>query len=171
MINPLTKLMPFIALIALGCGKKNDKKMPPQMQRQSENLDQEPGPEMYVPEYETSDEFFTKTSQIYDGGNAHGRVRIWYSKNIESLIEEEMYTVPVGTVSIKQGYFNENDQYQKIVTMIKRAPGYDPENHDWEYEVRGQDGTLQQNGKLAGCIGCHSHAPETDFLMGSRVSN
>jgi hypothetical protein len=170
MLKTIFKTVLILAVVS-ACGKTSDDKKSPDMEMSSDIVKTEEGPGAFTPDYETSDSFFTMTPGIYDGDSPHGRVRIWYSKNIETLIQQESYDVPVGTVSVKQGYFDENDQYEKIVTMIKKAPGYDSEHKDWEYEVRTPNGSVEKNGKLSGCISCHSHAPETDYLMGTKVAN
>lgn len=58
--------------------------------------------------------------------------------------------------------------------MVKRAPGYDPANHDWEYfelnvsadgteiRKRGRDEIINMFG--AQCFGCHEAAREFDFI-------
>lgn len=58
--------------------------------------------------------------------------------------------------------------------MVKRAPGYDPENHDWEYfelnvsadgteiRKRGRDEIVNMFGGQ--CFGCHEAAREFDFI-------
>ncbi|MBM4247468.1 MAG: hypothetical protein FJ148_27380 [Deltaproteobacteria bacterium] len=58
--------------------------------------------------------------------------------------------------------------------MVKRAPGYDPANNDWEYfelnvsasgteiRKRGRDDVINMFG--AQCFGCHEAAREFDFI-------
>ena len=58
--------------------------------------------------------------------------------------------------------------------MVKRAPGYDPANHDWEYfelnvsadgteiRKRGRDEIINMFGGQ--CFGCHEAAREFDFI-------
>jgi hypothetical protein len=52
-----------------------------------------------------------------------------------------------------------------IAGMIKREPGYDTNNGDWEYFYYSPSKELVQ-GKLHNCIGCHSGVSYTDFVFG-----
>lgn len=96
--------------------------------------------------------------------------------------------LPVGTVVIKEKHPNWSAAVEQPVkerrgplqddpaavekpvnefgAMIKREPGYDPENGDWEYAyvVRGPAKQLTR-GKLASCIDCHSHMKDRDYLF------
>lgn len=61
--------------------------------------------------------------------------------------------------------------------MVKRAPGYDPDNNDWEYfelnvsasgteiRKRGRDDVINMFG--AQCFGCHAAARDFDFICES----
>jgi hypothetical protein len=58
--------------------------------------------------------------------------------------------------------------------MVKRGPGYDPDNNDWEYfelrvsaegtsiNVRGRDDVINMFGGQ--CFGCHEAARDFDFI-------
>jgi len=60
--------------------------------------------------------------------------------------------------------------------MVKRAPGFFPEAHDWEFFVLGVStaGTeIRQRGRGevvnigSSCFACHGAAPQTDFVCES----
>ncbi|MGH7790228.1 MAG: hypothetical protein ACRERC_25395 [Candidatus Binatia bacterium] len=60
--------------------------------------------------------------------------------------------------------------------MVKRAPGFYPEAHDWEFFVlsasgAGTDITQRGRGEVvnigAPCFACHAAAPQTDFVCES----
>lgn len=50
--------------------------------------------------------------------------------------------------------------------MIKRAPGYDPANGDWEYFYFEQPEKIE-SGRIATCVKCHAYARTTDFVYGT----
>ena len=57
-----------------------------------------------------------------------------------------------------------------IAAMIKREPGYDPENGDWEYAYEKRWPEAERSvvrGKLGSCIECHKGARITDYLFRS----
>ncbi|MGE0175026.1 MAG: hypothetical protein AB7T49_19690 [Oligoflexales bacterium] len=112
--------------------------------------------------------FFSLMSEKIPGKSPHGKVKIWYSNNIRSLIDQGSFEAPVGTVSIKEF---ENEEGTGLAIMIKKDRGYDGKNRDWYYEMRGSNGELMQEpapGKVAMCIGCHSAASATDYLAGTK---
>jgi hypothetical protein len=70
---------------------------------------------------------------------------------------------PVGTIL----------QLVPVEAMVKRAPGFFPEAHDWEFFVLGVStaGTeIKQRGRGevvnigSSCFACHGAAPQTDFV-------
>ncbi len=76
--------------------------------------------------------------------------------------------VPVGTVVIKEKYHLTTDvPPDAVAAMIKREPGYDRDNGDWEYAFE-QRGAEPENkvvrGKLSNCIACHKGA-RSDYLF------
>ena len=50
--------------------------------------------------------------------------------------------------------------------MIKRVPGFDTENGDWEYFYFDDPGKIEK-GKIQSCIECHQEARDTDFVFGT----
>lgn len=131
------------------------------------------GPGEFLPEYQTSSSFFTRTSQPAASGSVHGKVRIWYSSNIKDVPVSGPIAVPEGTVAVKEEYDGSNHVFVKVV-MIKRPAGYDPANHDWYYEARNPDNTIATNptpGKPSLCINCHRDGSTTDFLRGFAIAN
>ncbi len=77
--------------------------------------------------------------------------------------------MPVGTIVLKEKHASVEalEPAHAFGAMIKREPGYDPENGDWEYvygTIAGEP-TLER-GKLATCIACHSaYQNENDYLF------
>lgn len=64
-----------------------------------------------------------------------------------------------------------------VTVMLKREPGYDPENKDWFWAKYNPDGSLDATpngiklagriakGKRKGCIACHRRAEGDDFMF------
>lgn len=77
--------------------------------------------------------------------------------------------MPVGTVIIKEKHSSESaaGPPDSFGAMIKREPGYDPDNGDWEYVFGGIGGKPPtERGRLANCIACHSaYAKDEDYLF------
>jgi hypothetical protein len=107
--------------------------------------------------------------------NPHFKPSIVVRTNPEALdaFLAKQSPMPVGTIVLKEKHttVSATDAANEFGAMIKREPGYDPENGDWEYVF----GTISpkvavERGKLANCIACHSaYAKERDYLFRSYV--
>jgi hypothetical protein len=49
--------------------------------------------------------------------------------------------------------------------MVKRAPGFDSAQGDWEYFYF-DDPSKIESGRMASCIECHRTAKQTDYVFG-----
>jgi hypothetical protein len=129
------------------------------------------GPGAFDASFATSPQFFTRMKERKLGRpeSPHGRIQIYYSKNLESLVDQPSFEAPEGTVAIKVQDRDGDGAVDGLRVMIKRASGYDPDNGDWYYETRDPKGGLSgasPPGKDAFCVGCHRGYPETDRLAG-----
>ena len=84
---------------------------------------------------------------------------------------EEMMTrrspkFPIGSMIVKEKLGSADSTMPEVLTaMIKREPGYDPENGDWEYLVLdGAASKIVEQGKLTRCSGCHRAYQRSDFV-------
>jgi hypothetical protein len=82
--------------------------------------------------------------------------------------------VPVGTVVIKEKYsLTTNVPPNAVAAMIKREPGYDSDNGDWEYAYEQRSAEPEAEvvrGKLSNCIACHKGA-RSDYLFRPYLSS
>jgi hypothetical protein len=131
------------------------------------------GPGEFRSNFKTSADFVTRMDVPQRGGSPHGTVRIWYSADLEGLLDREEFTAPVGAVAIKEFDGNNDNVVDGYAVMVKREAGYDPEHHDWAYEVRDPQGQVLASpapGKNPACISCHRAAERTDYLAGTKLS-
>ncbi len=129
------------------------------------------GPGGFDQNYRSSSDFFTMMDGL-NAGNFNAQVWIWYSSNIEPIIDQDSFEVPEGTTSIQEVDTDADDILDSLTIMVKMGNDYDPENNNWYYEVRDPDGTLRNippPGKIQICIECHKDFPATDFLAGSKL--
>ena len=54
---------------------------------------------------------------------------------MRELIKKDSFTVPEKTVSIKEVDMDSDGTLDAFAVMVKKAPGHDPENNDWHYEM------------------------------------
>jgi hypothetical protein len=73
---------------------------------------------------------------------------------------------PQGSVIVKEKLPAKDSSSPELLTvMIKREPGFNPENGDWEYmAVDGAGKVVQARGKLANCQTCHITRKETGYV-------
>jgi hypothetical protein len=69
---------------------------------------------------------------------------------------------PSGAIIVKEKL--KGDEASAIGGMIKRQPGYDPVNGDWEYFYAERSGKFTI-GRLDNCIACHARAKSTDYVF------
>jgi hypothetical protein len=84
----------------------------------------------------------------------------------EQMMTRREPQFPVGSVIVKEKLGKLDSTMPEVLTaMIKREPGYNPDNGDWEYLVlNGTAATIVERGKLTRCSGCHSSYQRTDFV-------
>jgi hypothetical protein len=95
----------------------------------------------------------------------------WVSVFVNPVGREQMMTkqrpkFPVGSMIVKEKLGSADSTTPELLTvMIKREPGYDPKNGDWEYLVLdGPASKIVEQGKLARCSGCHRSYDYSDFV-------
>jgi hypothetical protein len=73
---------------------------------------------------------------------------------------------PVSSMIVKEKLGSADSTKPEVLTaMIKRGPGYNPENGDWEYLVLdGAASKIVERGKLTRCSGCHRFYEHSDFI-------
>ncbi len=129
------------------------------------------GPGGFDPAYRSSPDFFTMTDDLIVGQEGLA-VRIWYSRNILSLVDLDAFSVPRGTTAIQEVDQDGEGTFDIITVMVKLDEAYDPLNNDWYYETRTPDGSLRAlppPGRIQNCIDCHRDFAATDFLGGTKL--
>jgi len=76
---------------------------------------------------------------------------------------------PQGSIIVKEKLLDKGGSKAELLTaMIKRGPGFNPTNGDWEYFVLNGEGVkVEARGKLENCQACHSTKKETDYVFRS----
>jgi hypothetical protein len=135
----------------------------------------DPGPGEFQADFAESGAFFTKMTTPMKGlsSSPHGYVQIFYSNNIQALIELPPFEVPVGTVAIKRQSSKDDGTVDALTVMIKGEPGSSPDTLDWLFESRKPNGALGTSGGASQqfCADCHARWPETSNLAGTALAN
>ena len=86
----------------------------------------------------------------------------------QALASEQPVTFPVGAVIVKEKYAGPKTLQPDLVAiglMIKRAPGFDSAQGDWDYAYYEPAlGIVQTEEQSAYCAKCHAGAAATDFV-------
>jgi hypothetical protein len=158
----------FASLLAVACSSTMPAGLPNGVTDAAGGQAPADGPGAFSADFATSAGFFTQMKGRRKGlpSSPHNLVQIWYSLNMKPLVTTSHFTAPKGSVAIKVQDRSGGGVPENIMVMIKQAAGFEPTNGDWSYEQRAADGTLQDAGKIAFCIGCHTGFPATDDLPG-----
>lgn len=83
-----------------------------------------------------------------------------------SMMEQVYARYPQGSIIVKEKLTTKASTSPELLTvMIKREPGYNPGNGDWEYMALDGDGIkVRGRGKLEKCQGCHKMYEGGDFV-------
>ena len=103
-------------------------------------------------------------TKLYEGKHPHGALLTTYvSKGAYDAIEAKAGRIPDGEFIVKENY-TPNKKLAAVTVMYKKD-GYNAEGGDWFWLKYAPDGTIQKEGKVGGCIGCHAAVQNNDWLF------
>ena len=71
-----------------------------------------------------------------------------------------------GAIIVKEGY---TSTFQPTMTVVMyKVKGYNPGNGNWFWAKYSPTGTVEKEGKVDGCIKCHSSAKEVDYSFSKK---
>jgi hypothetical protein len=97
------------------------------------------------------------------GPHSDTLINLYVNALAKRAIEHDQGRFPTGTVIVKEKLKHGNS-LNGMGGMVKRAPGFDPANGDWEYFYAGQSGGFA-SGRLSNCISCHAQAKSKDYVF------
>ena len=106
--------------------------------------------------------------KFYKGQHPHGALLTTYvTESAKATINSKSGQFADGSIIVKENYMP--DKTLGAVTVMYRVKGYDPEAGDWFWAKYKADGSIEKEGKVAGCIGCHTAAIQNDWVFTSPV--
>ncbi len=91
----------------------------------------------------------------------------WLHVYLNSAADRSRLKVPAGydenSIIVKEKQFGEGS-VTGVAGMIKRPPGYDSSNGDWEYFYADRN-TPFTSGRLPQCVLCHHRARDRDYVF------
>ena len=109
------------------------------------------------------------TEQKATGPHTRAWVHVYANDAAAGTIAQKSPPFPVGSAIVKEKLAGDFT-VAEIGGMIKRAPGYDSANGDWEFFFRSSTGDFQ-SGKLANCIECHNGAGRDHVFSAWQISS
>ncbi|MBW2689604.1 MAG: cytochrome P460 family protein [Deltaproteobacteria bacterium] len=107
--------------------------------------------------------------KFYKGKHPHGALLTSYVNDVALKgINNKVGTLADGSIIIKENYMP--DKTLGAVTVMYRVKGYDPDAGDWFWAKYKADGAIEKEGKVAGCIGCHTAAIGNDWIFTGPVN-
>ncbi len=133
---------------------------------------------------------------FYRGSPPHGQVlRTFYNNIAFDATQTQAGSFPAGSIMVKENHVSghnvgegqqstegqqsgENERAVQnfepnleAVTVMVKIEGYNPEAGDWFWAKYQPDGTIDEAGKLEGCIGCHSQVADNDYVFDADVTS
>ena len=102
--------------------------------------------------------------ELYTGQEPHGMLLTTYLNELAlDALTTKAGAMPAGAIVVKENYMP--DSTLAATTVMYKVEGYNPEGGDWFWLKYTPDGKIEKEGKVAGCIGCHSSAQGNDWLF------
>lgn len=117
-------------------------------------------------DYENWDRWPGTTDQ-YQGQEPHGALLTTYVNDVAAAaIAAGDVMMPVGAIVVKNNYMP--DGMLAAVTAMVKTADFNPDHNNWWFLKRLTDGTVEAEGRFAGCEGCHGAVAANDYLFNER---
>lgn len=120
--------------------------------------------------YISKDEPYTKwdlwpgKGKMFEGTEPHGALlTVYVTKGAHKAISKNKGKFTQGNIIVKENY--KPDKTLAAITIMYKAKGYNPEAGDWFWAKYNPDGTVDKEGKVGGCIKCHSAKADNDWVF------
>jgi hypothetical protein len=101
---------------------------------------------------------------MYPGHSPHGSYMKLYANGPAIKAAKAKRPMPDGAILVKENYGDDKKTLLAVTPMYKTA-GYNPEGGNWFWVKYGPDGKIFAEGKVEGCIGCHSAMKEKGWIF------
>lgn len=104
------------------------------------------------------------TTKFYEGTRPHGALLTTYV-NSTAYRGFQYWTgsLPADSIIVKENY--KPNRELAAVTVMYRKQGYNPDAGNFFWLKYAPDGTIQAEGRVQSCIGCHRTAKGDDWLF------
>lgn len=114
-------------------------------------------------DYQESWELWPGLGERYQGDDPHGALLSTYLNPAAfEALENKAGIMPDGAIVLKENYTPESDL--AATTVMYKRTGYNPDHNDWYWLKVLADGTVEKEGMVMGCQGCHGDAKDNDYI-------
>jgi hypothetical protein len=118
-----------------------------------------------IADYATWDQLGWSPTPALSGDHRGSYVTSFY--NDEAVAWGFDGPAPAGTIAVKAQYAVPDEANPANLVVMKKIPGYDPENGDWFYAMYDIAGEPGVTGKVPLCLGCHARVADSrDYVFG-----
>ena len=115
-------------------------------------------------DYRSNWEIWPGKGTLYAGREPHGMLLTTYVNAAAfDALTNRTGVMPPGAIIVKENYMP--DSTYAAATVMFKVPNYDPLHHDWFWLKRNADGTVEAQGRVQMCQGCHAAERENDYLF------
>ncbi len=120
-------------------------------------------------DYRANWELWPGKGELYTGQEPHGALLTTYlNPAAYEALSGMAGSMPAGAIIVKENYMP--DSTLAAITIMYKVDGYDPANNDWHWTKRLADGTIEVEGRGAGCIACHRTQQANDYVFTGSLS-
>ncbi len=105
--------------------------------------------------------------KMYKGTKPHGAFLTTYVNDIAIESIKGKKGLANNSIIVKENY--SPDKKLVAVTVMYKVKGYNPDGGDWFWAKYGADLSIMAEGKVNGCLGCHSAAKANDYVFTGKV--
>jgi hypothetical protein len=108
--------------------------------------------------------FYPGHEGMYEGTSPHGAYLKLYANDIAMDAARQGNPMPAGAILVKENYAEDRETLAAVTPMYK-VEGYNPEAGNWFWAKYGPKGKIEAEGKVEGCIKCHSQREDRDYIF------
>lgn len=105
--------------------------------------------------------------EMYKGTEPHGAFLTTYVNDIALTSINNMKGMDNNAIIVKENY--SPDKKLIAVHVMYKVKGYNPDGGDWFWVKYGADFEIAAEGKVKGCLDCHTKAKDNDYIFTGKV--
>lgn len=119
-------------------------------------------------DYQGTWQMWPGKEKLYKGTEPHGMLLTTYvNSTAHEGVTGGLGALANGSIVVKENYMP--DSTLAAITIMYKVERYNPEHNDWFWVKRLADGTVEAQGRVAGCQGCHGARKDNDYIFTSSL--